>query len=93
MAPVDWRPREYFARFCGILRGRRATGRSRSSYPGHDRFDRRGQISVILLGEIAVVTTIALPIGAAIGYLLGELIMAEFTNEVYRLSFVVRPDP
>ena len=51
----------------------------------------RAEISLILLGEIAILTTLALPIGVAIGYGLGELIMALFTNEVYRLSFVVRP--
>ena len=51
----------------------------------------RAEISLILLGEIAILTTVALPIGAAIGYLFGELIMAVFTNEVYRLSFVVAP--
>jgi putative ABC transport system permease protein len=50
----------------------------------------RAEISLILLGEIAILTIVALPIGVAIGYLLGRLIMAEFTNEVYRLSFVVR---
>ena len=51
----------------------------------------RAEISLILLGEIAIVTTVALPVGAAIGYLMGELIMAMFRNEVYRLSFVVSP--
>jgi putative ABC transport system permease protein len=51
----------------------------------------RGEISLILLGEIAILTTLALPVGAVVGYLLGELIMAGFTNEVYRLSFVVSP--
>jgi putative ABC transport system permease protein len=51
----------------------------------------RAEISLILLGEIAILTTLALPLGAAIGYLLGELIMALFTNEVYRLSFVASP--
>jgi putative ABC transport system permease protein len=50
----------------------------------------RAEISLILLGEIAILTTLALPIGVAIGYGLGELIMALFTNEVYRLSFIVR---
>ena len=49
----------------------------------------RAEISLILLGEIAILTTLALPVGAAIGYLMGELIMAVFRNEVYRLSFVV----
>jgi putative ABC transport system permease protein len=51
----------------------------------------RAEISLILLGEIAILTTLALPIGVVIGYGMGELIMALFTNEVYRLSFVVRP--
>ena len=51
----------------------------------------RAEISLILLGEIAMLTIVALPLGVAIGYLIGQLIMAEFTNEVYRLSFVVNP--
>jgi len=49
----------------------------------------RAEISLILLGEIAILTILALPIGIAIGYLFGQFIMAKFTNEVYRLSFVV----
>jgi putative ABC transport system permease protein len=49
----------------------------------------RTEISLILLGELAIVTVVALPIGALIGYILGELIMAGFNNEVYRLSFTV----
>ncbi|MGB2713198.1 MAG: FtsX-like permease family protein, partial [Vicinamibacterales bacterium] len=51
----------------------------------------RAEISLILLGELSVVTVTALPIGALIGYILGELIMAGFNNEVYRLSFTVTP--
>jgi putative ABC transport system permease protein len=51
----------------------------------------RAEISLILLGELAIVTATALPIGAVIGYVLGELIMAGFNNEVYRLSFTVSP--
>ena len=51
----------------------------------------RAEISLILLGETAILTTLALPLGAAIGSLFGELIMAGFRNEVYRLSFVVTP--
>jgi putative ABC transport system permease protein len=49
----------------------------------------RAEISLILLGELAVITVAALPLGTLIGYLLGVLIMAGFNNEVYRLSFVV----
>jgi putative ABC transport system permease protein len=51
----------------------------------------RAEISLILLGEVALLTAVALPIGVAIGYVFGELIIAGFTNEVYRLSFVVSP--
>ena len=49
----------------------------------------RAEISLILLGELAVVTVAALPVGAVIGFGLGHLIMVLFTNEVYRLSFTV----
>ena len=38
-----------------------------------------------------MLTVAALPVGAVIGYLLGELIMAGFNNEMYRLSFIVSP--
>jgi putative ABC transport system permease protein len=51
----------------------------------------RGEISLILLGELAVLTLLALPIGAVIGYVLGLVIMTAFNNEVYRLSFVTSP--
>jgi putative ABC transport system permease protein len=47
----------------------------------------RAEISLILLGELAVVTIAALPAGALIGFALGHLIMAAFTSEVYRLTF------
>lgn len=49
----------------------------------------RAEISLILLGELAVVTLAALPVGAVIGYALGRVIMGLFNNEVYRLSFSV----
>lgn len=51
----------------------------------------RAEISLILLGELAVVTLAALPVGGAIGYALGVLIMIGFNNEVYRLSFTATP--
>ena len=49
----------------------------------------RAEISLILLGELAVLTLAALPLGAAIGYLLGEVIIAALNNEIYRMAFVV----
>jgi putative ABC transport system permease protein len=51
----------------------------------------RAEISLILLGELAVLTALALPVGAVIGYVLGQVIMTAFNNEVYRLSFVTSP--
>jgi putative ABC transport system permease protein len=51
----------------------------------------RGEISMVLLGELAALTLLALPVGGAIGYGLGAFIMLGFNNEVYRLSFVVQP--
>jgi putative ABC transport system permease protein len=51
----------------------------------------RGEISLILLGELTVLTLAALPVGAAIGYSLGALVTTGFTNEIYRLSFVAYP--
>jgi len=47
----------------------------------------RGEISYILLGELALMILAALPVGLLIGYALGAVIMLAFNNEVYRLSF------
>jgi len=49
----------------------------------------RAEISLILLGELAILTVTALPLGTFIGYTLGQLIMLGFSNEIYRLSFTV----
>ena len=51
----------------------------------------RGEISSILLGELAVLTLLALPCGTLIGYGLGLIIMSLFQNEVYRIPFIVTP--
>lgn len=51
----------------------------------------RGEISSILLGELAILTLLALPCGSAIGYGLGLFIMTIFQNEVYRIPFIVTP--
>ena len=48
----------------------------------------RGEISLILLGELAVLTAAALPVGLGIGHALGQLIVTAFNNELYRMSFV-----
>jgi len=51
----------------------------------------RGEVALILLGELALLTVLSLPIGAAVGYGLGVYIMTIFTNEVYRIPFFVTP--
>jgi len=51
----------------------------------------RAEISLILLGELAVLTAAALPIGVGIGHGLGVLIVSAFNTELYRMSFVVLP--
>jgi putative ABC transport system permease protein len=48
----------------------------------------RLEISLILLGELALLTLVSLPVGGFIGYLLGTLIISSFNNEVYRMPFV-----
>jgi putative ABC transport system permease protein len=49
----------------------------------------RGEVALILLGELALLTAVSLPLGVAIGYALGQFIMTIFTNEVYRLPFTM----
>jgi putative ABC transport system permease protein len=51
----------------------------------------RGEISFILLGELALVTLISLPIGMALGYWLAALVVTAYDTEVYRFPLVVSP--
>jgi putative ABC transport system permease protein len=51
----------------------------------------RAEISLILLGELAVLTAAALPVGLVIGHGLGLLIVSAFNTEMYRMSFVLLP--
>ena len=48
----------------------------------------RAEISFILLGELALVTVVAVPIGVVIGYGLCALISQSFSSEVYRIPLV-----
>jgi putative ABC transport system permease protein len=50
----------------------------------------RAEISYILLGEAALLTALALPLGCAIGYLLVTLITSSFTTELYRVPLVLQ---
>jgi putative ABC transport system permease protein len=49
----------------------------------------RAEISLILLGELAVLTVAALPVGGAIGYGLAAAIVHSVDSEVYRFPLVV----
>jgi putative ABC transport system permease protein len=53
-------------------------------------FSRR-EISYILVGEIGLLTLIALPLGAACGYLLARVLVRAFETELYRVPFVLDP--
>jgi putative ABC transport system permease protein len=49
----------------------------------------RGEISLVLLEELALLTWAALPVGALLGYGLAVLIVASLESEVYRFPLVV----
>jgi putative ABC transport system permease protein len=49
----------------------------------------RGEISFILLGELAVLTLAAIPIGLAIGYGFAALMVWGFETELYRIPLVI----
>jgi putative ABC transport system permease protein len=49
----------------------------------------RAEISLILLGELAVLTLAALPVGAVFGYALSSLIVGTIQSEVYRFPLYV----
>lgn len=49
----------------------------------------RGEISLILLGELALLTLVALPVGAVFGYLLSAAIATTVQSEVYRFPLFV----
>lgn len=49
----------------------------------------RGEISYLLLGEIALLAALALPLGCFVGRLLARVIVAAFKTELYRVPFVL----
>jgi putative ABC transport system permease protein len=51
----------------------------------------RAEISLILLGELAVLTFAALPVGMLFGYGLSVLIMSSIESEVYRFPLHISP--
>src|SRR5690606_31064880 len=51
----------------------------------------RAEISLILLGELSILTVLALPVGALIGYSLALAIVRSIDSEVYRFPLIVTP--
>ncbi len=49
------------------------------------------EISVILLGELAILTVVALPLGLVVGAALAELVALMLQNELYRLQVQLAP--
>ena len=49
----------------------------------------RGEISLILMGELALLTLAALPVGAVFGYSLAAAIVSSIDSEVYRFPLYV----
>jgi putative ABC transport system permease protein len=50
-----------------------------------------GEISLILLGELALLTVLALPLGLLIGWGLARWALTALENELYRIPLVVTP--
>jgi putative ABC transport system permease protein len=51
----------------------------------------RGEISLILLGELTVILLIAVPAGLLLGYGLAALVVVAFDTELYRFPLVILP--
>jgi putative ABC transport system permease protein len=51
----------------------------------------KGEVAGVLLGELAVITFIALPLGCFFGFLLASFMVHQFSNELYRLPLIIYP--
>lgn len=51
----------------------------------------RGEVSYILLGELAILTILALPFGCVFGVVLAQLMVANLNTELFRVPMVVEP--
>lgn len=52
----------------------------------------RGEAAFVLLGELALITLSALPLGAGLGYLLALAIAEGFSTDLYQIPATVTPD-
>ena len=51
----------------------------------------RGEVSYILIGELALLTLLALPLGALLGYLLAWTLVQSFNTELFRIPLIISP--
>ena len=49
----------------------------------------RGEVSYILLGELGLLTLLALPLGALLGYLLAATLVMSFNTELFRIPLII----
>jgi putative ABC transport system permease protein len=52
---------------------------------------RRAEIAAILLGELALLTALAVPVGLALGYLMAAGTIEAYETELYRIPLLVAP--
>ncbi|SHE40152.1 putative ABC transport system permease protein [Modicisalibacter ilicicola DSM 19980] len=52
----------------------------------------KGEVAFVLLGELAAVTLVALPVGALLGYYLSFGIAAGFSSDLYQIPAVFTPE-
>jgi putative ABC transport system permease protein len=52
----------------------------------------RGEVSSVLLTELAIVTLLAQPLGWLLGYLFAWMVVKGFESDIYRIPFVVNSD-
>lgn len=52
---------------------------------------RRSEVSILLLGEQAVITLLAIPIGWVLGYWLAWIVTQAIQSDTYRIPFIVDP--
>ncbi|MEQ1866749.1 MAG: ABC transporter permease, partial [Micropepsaceae bacterium] len=51
----------------------------------------KSEVAAILIGEIALLTAAAIPLGCLIGYVLSVTIITMFTTDLYRMPFGLQP--
>ncbi len=51
----------------------------------------KSEVAGVLLGELAVITLVSLPIGCLLGYGMAASIVDQFGTELFRLPFVIQP--